>query len=318
MKKLLFLIPIIITGAFIFSLYYHIHLKHPVPYTELEIKKGYTIHRIGEILKEKGIIQNRTLFILYARIKDRPLKYGYYSFEGNLSIADVWSILNEGRERLIKFTIVPGDDLLDIGQKLENKGIIDRSSFYSYVFNSENTKKMGLEGSTFEGYFPPETYYLRKNSEPEELVKNFLKLFREKYAPVIKKTDILSPYQVMIVASLVEKETSIREEKPLIAGVIINRLKKKMKLQIDPTVIYALKLAGQWDGNLTKKNMKIDSLYNTYLYRGLPPTPISSFSIESLEAVLNFAETDFLYFYSKDGKRHIFSRTYLQHLKNIK
>jgi len=318
MKKVFLFVPIIIVGVLIFGLYYHTHLKYPVRYTEIEIKKGYSIHQIGEILKEKGIIQNKTLFILYSKIKDRPLKYGYYSFNGNLSIADVWLILNKGRERLIRFTIVPGNDLVDIGENLEKRGIIDASSFYSYVFNSENLKKRGLKGSNFEGYFPPETYYLRKNSTPKEIVDVFLKEFYKKYAPVVKKTDILLPYQVMIVASLVEKETSLQEEKPIIAGIIINRLKKGMKLQIDPTVIYALKLAGQWKGNLTKKNMKINSPYNTYLYKGLPPTPISTFSIESLEAVINFAETDFLYFYSKDGKSHTFSKTYLQHKKNIK
>jgi len=302
------------------GLYIQIHKKLPVQTTDIYIPKGSSLKEIGNILKENKVIQNRTVFELYSRIKNKPLKYGYYRFEGYLSIKDVWEKLHAGKERLFRFTIVPGEDLIDIGNKLEKKGFIKKESFYSFVFDKENLKKYGLTGSSFEGYFPPETYFFRKNPEVTEIVKTFLQVFKKKYTPLLENKNIngLSFYQIMIIASLVEKETSIPEEKPVIAGIIMNRLKKNMKLQIDPTVIYALKLSGQWEGKLKKEDMDVDSPYNTYLYRGLPPTPISSFSVESLKSVINYEQTDYLYFFSKDGKKHIFSKTYKEHIRKLR
>ena len=120
-------------------------------------------------------------------------------------------------------------------------------------------------------------------------------------------------YDVMIIASMVEKETSIPEEKPIIAGVIIKRLQKNMLLQIDPTVIYGLKLKDLWDGKLKHEDLKIYDEYNTYMVKGLPPTPICSFSVESLKAVINYKDTPYLYYFSPDGKKHIFSTSYEEH-----
>ncbi|SNZ02134.1 UPF0755 protein [Persephonella hydrogeniphila] len=301
------------------SLYIQVSKKEFIEPTEIYIPKGSTIEEIGEILKKNRVIKNKTVFELYSRIKNKPLKYGYYRFEGSLSIKDVWEVLYRGKERLFRFTIIPGEDLLDIGKKLEREGFIKKGIFYSFVFDKKNLKRYKLEGDSFEGYFPPETYFFRKNPDITEIVETFLQVFKKKYTPILEKAGVngLSPYQIMIIASLVEKETSILEEKPIIAGVIINRLRKNMKLQIDPTVIYALKLSGVWNGNLTKKNMGINSPYNTYLYKGLPPTPISSFSIETLKSVVHYKKTDYLYFFSKDGKRHIFSENYKEHIRKM-
>ncbi len=306
----------VITFSLIF-LYVQINIKKEIQPVEVSIPSGTTISGIGKILEKKGVIKSRFLFVLYSKVKGGFPKSGYYRFEGKLSIKDVWEKLYRGEERLFRFTIIPGDDLVDIGEKLEKKGFIQKERFYRYVFNKENVRKFGLKGDSFEGYFPPETYYFRKNAEIEEIIRSFLSIFKKRYRPVLKNVDGLSDYEVMIVASLVEKETSIPEEKPIIAGIIIKRLKNGMKLQIDPTIIYALKLEGKWNGKLEKKYMDINSQYNTYIKTGLPPTPISSFSLQTLMSVINYKKTDFLYFFSKDGKRHIFSKTYKEHLKNI-
>ncbi|WP_456465452.1 endolytic transglycosylase MltG [Persephonella sp.] len=310
------LLALVILG-FIF-LYTQINIEKKIQPVEVSIPSGMTISEVGKLLEENKIIKSRFLFVLYSKIRGGFPKSGYYRFEGNLSIKDVWEKLYKGEERLFRFTIIPGDDLIDIGEKLEKKGFLPKETFYSYVFNKENVKKFGLKGSSFEGYFPPETYYLRKDTDIQQIIKSFLKIFNKRYQPVLKHTNGLSDYEVMIIASLVEKETSIPEEKPIIAGIIIKRLKLGMKLQIDPTVIYALKLQGKWNGKLGKKDMEINSPYNTYLKSGLPPTPISSFTLQTLKSVIHYKETDFLYFFSKDGRRHIFSKTYKDHLKNIK
>ncbi len=316
MKKVIFF-----TILFLFILFFYTLI--PTEGTKgtalVEIKKGESIKTIAKKLEERGVIKNWVVFYVYSLLRDKTLKYGYYEFEGRLSIKDIWERLYKGKEKLFKFTIFPGDDMLDIAERLDSKGFVKKEEFIAYVFNRENIKNFNLEGDSFEGYFPPETYFLRKSYSVREIVQVFLKEFKRRYSPFEKgfKEGKISFYEAMIIASLIEKETFIEKEKPIIAGVILNRLKKGMYLQIDPTVIYALKLKGQWNGNLTKENMKVNSPYNTYINYGLPPTPICSFSVSSLKAVLKPLDTDYLY-YVFDGEKHIFSRDYKTHQKNIR
>ncbi|WP_457622628.1 endolytic transglycosylase MltG [Persephonella sp.] len=301
----------------------YVYVKIPYPIDEektVHIQKGKTLREIAKVLKKEGVIKDENIFLIYSLIRGKSLKAGYYRFSGSYSIEDIWNVLYKGEEILYPFTIIPGEDLFDIAKKLNSHGFLERETFLEYVFNSSNVKKFGLEGISFEGYFPPETYYISKNSDVEYVVKAFLREFKKKYYPLKRlfENKGMDFYEGMIIASMVEKESPIDEEKPIIAGIIIKRLKKNMLLQVDPTVIYSLKLEGKWNGKLGGDIMKFDSPYNTYLYKGLPPTPISSFSIESLNAVLNYVETDYLYYFSPDGKRHIFSRTYREHLIKLK
>ncbi|RUM61026.1 MAG: endolytic transglycosylase MltG [Persephonella sp.] len=291
------------------------------------IKEGSSNRQIAELLEKEGIVVNKDIFYFYTQIKGKTLKAGYYQIKTGYSLYDIWKTLAEGKEIFFKFTIIPGENLYDIGEKLEKEGFIDdKKKFYNFVFNKENVKRYGLVGSSFEGYFPPETYFLSKSRSKniDYLVKAFLKVFKRKYLVYKPKAEEklgklgLDFYDVMIIASMVEKETSVKEEKPIIAGVIIARLQKNMLLQIDPTVIYGLKQKGIWNGKLTKKNMKIYSDYNTYLVKGLPPTPICSFTVDSLKAVINYKKTDYLYYYSPNGKTHLFSKDYEEHKAKIR
>ena len=288
----------------------------------IHIKEGSSNIQIAELLEKENIIPNKDVFYVYTQIRGKTLKAGYYEIKTGYSLSDIWRILAEGREKYFKFTIIPGENLLDIGRKLEKEGFIkNKKDFYNFVFNEKNVEKYGLIGSSFEGYFPPETYHLSKSRSKDinYLVKAFLKVFEDKY--LIHKDEAemklgklgLDFYDVMIIASMVEKETSIPEEKPIIAGVIIKRLQKNMLLQIDPTVIYGLKLKDLWDGKLKHEDLKIYDEYNTYMVKGLPPTPICSFSVESLKAVINYKDTPYLYYFSPDGKKHIFSSSYKEH-----
>ncbi len=325
------------------------------------IKKGMGRTQIAQLLEEKRIVPSATLFLIYTEAMGKNLKYGCYRIKHGYTIYDVWKTLHEGREILFKFTIVPGDNLITIGEKLEKLGFIkSRFDFYKYVFNDQNVRKHGLKGITFEGYFPPETYKFSKiktNESVEYIVEAFLKEFNRKYKPyenilnrrfkkvvikqvcppeedidtnenkkINKNNDIklcLDFYDMMIIASMVEKETALPEEKPLIAGVIIERLQRGIILQIDPTTIYALQLQ-----RLILKNPDIFKNfaiykryreYDTYRYSGLPPTPICSFSIDTLEATLNpINRENFLFYFTPDGKKHIFSKTLEEHRRNIR
>ena len=320
-KSLFFLIITVLFISGVFLSYINkkinekVYINEPV---EVEIKKGSSLKKISELLKEKGIITDEKVFYLYSRIKGKPLKAGFYLFSGHLSIHDIWEILYKGKEHLKSFTVYPGDSLFEIGERLEKSFNIKKSDFFAFVFNPYNVKKYGLEGLSFEGYFPPDTYYFRENENLKTVVKTFVNLFKKRYFPFKRKLKDFSFYETMIIASLVEKESSLPDEKPVIAGVIINRLKKGMLLQVDPTTIYALKLAGRWKGKLTKENIHFNSLFNTYVVKGLPPTPICSFSVETFESVINYKKTDYLYYLTKDGKKHIFSKTYREHINVLK
>lgn len=328
MKRYVFTVFTILTAFILLSLIL-INKKMYIN-KEITISKGSSTFEIGEILEKEGVIINKYIFIIYTKIhKDETIKAGTYQFKGNYSLKDIYEKLAKGEVKLRLFTIVPGDNLLDIAEKLEKENILKKEDFIKFVFNKENVKKYGLVGESFEGYFPPESYALDEKETVETLIAKFLELFKKRYLPYKEKIESkdysqfykkrITFYEAMIIASLIEKETYIPEEKPIIASVIFNRLKANMKLDIDPTVIYALRLKNLYSGNLTKENMRIDSPFNTYKYKGLPPTPICSFSLSSLEAVLNPAKTNYFYYVlSKDRKRHIFSDNYQDHLKNVK
>ncbi len=320
MKKLAILLIFFVTiSVSVFFFYVNFPTIYVNKSKVIEIEKGESIKSISKKLQQRGIIDNWLVFYVYSIFRGKPLKYGFYEFSGKLSIHEIWNKLYIGKEKLIKFTIFPGDDLIDISDRLQKLGIVKKEDFIRFVFNPENVERFHLKGKSFEGYFPPETYFLRKKSSVSDVVKTFLKEFERKYRPFEKKFKQkgMDFYRSMIIASLIEKETYIEQEKPVITGVIFNRLKLRMHLQIDPTVIYALKVNGRWNGRLSKEDMRIASPFNTYVNYGLPPTPICSFTLNSLKAVLEPSDTDFLY-YVFDGKKHIFSKSYNEHREIIR
>lgn len=318
MKSLLIRVALTIL---LISLYlvYKVYQKHNVD-SQIFIKKGTSTFEIAKKLKEKDIIDFPLLFILYSKIKGNSLKAGYYEFKGYISMMDVYNTMKSGLVKEYIFTIIPGDNLFTIASRLDAEGILNKDSFLKYVFNKENLKKFNIEGDSFEGYLPPETYYIPYKASTEDVIKIFLDVFKKRYMPYKEKfkNKNLTFYQGMIIASMIEKEAYLEEEKPKIAGVIFNRLKRNMKLQIDATVIYALMLEDRYIGKLRREDMKFNSPFNTYTNFRLPPTPICSFSLSSLYAVISPENHSYLYYVlSRDKQSHIFSENYTDHLKNI-
>lgn len=322
----------------IFLLFLNSYFRYSGETKRIYIKRGQSINEIAKYLEKEGVVPNEKLFELYFTIKGGVPKAGEYEIKNGESLNDIWEKLTQGKEILYKFTIYPGNTLWDIGENLEKQGFIEnKEDFYKYVFNSSNVKKYGLKGSSFEGYFPPDTYNLSKfqgKDDIEYFIGAFLRIFKKRYEKPYKgqvkekfsskNSDIkLDFYDVMIIASLVEAEASSLpnkssnkekkakfEEKRKIAGVIINRLKKGQRLEVDPTVKYALRKNGIFNKNFDKN---FDSPFNTYKYAGLPPTPICSFTVESLEAVINYKNHNYYYYRSLDKKTHVFSKTYEEH-----
>jgi UPF0755 protein len=171
-----------------------------------------------------------------------------------------------------------------------------------------------------EGYLFPDTYGLPRGTTAVRLVDLMVERFRDAYGPALQeaaKAQALTTRQVVTLAALVEKETAQADERPLVAAVYRNRLVRGMPMQADPTVVYALRLAGRYDGNIRKADLSLDSPYNTYRYPGLPPGPIAAPGRASIEAVLSPANVSFLYFVSRNDGTHVFSQTLTQHNANV-
>ncbi len=279
------------------------------------IEKGLAFKQIAKTLEREGIIHGVTRFILLGRLVNAEpgIKAGEYCFDLPLSHWEVLKKIIEGRVKTYKVTIPEGYTLSQIGDLLERNGIVARDAFFREASSPEVISHYNIEGPNLEGYLFPDTYTWSKGADPEGVIRFFLHRFREVFTPEMaeRASELgLTEREVITIASIVEKETSDPRERPLVAAVIHNRLKKRIPLQSDPTVIYGIP---DFDGNLTREDLRRHSPYNTYVIRGLPPGPISNPGMGSIEAALFPASVDYLYFVSKNDGTHHFSSTLKEH-----
>ncbi|MFN4196616.1 MAG: endolytic transglycosylase MltG [Caldimicrobium sp.] len=284
----------------------------------IEINKGENIFSIAQKLKEQGIIKNRVVFIIEALRKGvyKEIKAGEYALYPHQSLDEIFEKLIKGKVFLHKVTLIEGATLWEIAEALEKNSVCSKGEFLQLAENEEFVKSLGFPGPTIEGYLYPDTYYFPKNTSPAKVIKTMTDKFKEVWAelePLAKKSH-LTMKEIVILASIVEKEAYYESEMPIIAAVYLNRLKKRMPLQADPTINYALKNFRR----LTYKDYyNVKSPYNTYLHNRFPPTPIGNPSKKSILAVLKPAKVPYLYFVAKGDGTHIFSKTYKEHLAAI-
>ena len=209
--------------------------------------------------------------------------------------------------------------------RVGRRGILERASNGGHVdigaYPAHRISDLDPEASNLEGYLFPNTYSFAKGTSEDEvvttLVSTFRRLFTDEVRPHLAPDDERTLRQIAILASVVEKEARLDDERPIIAGVYFNRLERGIALYADPTVIYALKQEGRWDGNIRRPDLKLDSPYNTYLYPGLPPGPIASPGLASLRAAAQPAEVPYLYFVSRNDGSHVFASTLAEHNRNV-
>lgn len=288
----------------------------------VKIPRGVNSKRISFILWENKIITNPYFFSLLAKVLnyDSRLKAGVYEFDSP-TLLSVLSKLKKGEVKLYKITIPEGLPKWEIAEVLAEKGIVNSEKFLEMVDNPSLFYKEfpWLVGErSLEGYLFPDTYYFTLEEDPLRVVRKFLTKFERVVLPLYQrrdKTGRLSLHEIITLASIVEKEAKVDFEKPIIAGVFYNRLRRGMKLRADPTVKYAL---GSFSKRLNKKMLNYPSVYNTYLYSGLPPGPICSPGVNSIKAVIYPAQIDYLYFVARGDGTHEFSSSYRDHLKAIK
>jgi len=293
---------------------------------------GESPFSVGERLEEAGIISNARLFYAYIRYHDlgHKLEAGDYTLSPGMTIPDIVQALQHGRIKEIVLTIPEGWRVEELADYLEKKGLMSAKEFLAlaqrdlWVADYDFLKE-APEGVSLEGYLFPDTYRLPVPASPGDLITRMLDNFSVKVTPEMRARAQelgFTMYQVITLASIVEREAVIPEEKPIIAGVYLNRLRKGMYLQADPTVQYAKgydKATGRWWPSITIEEMSsVQSPYNTFLNPGLPPGPICSPGLDSIKAVLYPAETDYLFFFSRGDGSHVFSKTYEEHLENQK
>ncbi len=296
-----------------------------------KVKEGETAVEIGERLEEQGLIRSASLFRLLAAYYgvSSSLEAGEYELQRDMTTTQIINRLHRGLVKTEMVTIPEGWRSEQVAEVLEKKGLFSQGEFlkacnsasFAYGFLTDRPA-----GATLEGYLFPDTYFVAPKTDAESFVGRMLQNFDERFTATMREKATaqgLTIHQVVTLASIVEREARLPEERPLIAGVFLNRLELGMALDADPTVQYALANEqasrasdGYWK-ELSQEDLSIDSPYNTYRYVGLPPGPICSPGLASIQAVLNPAASDFLYFVAREDGSHAFATTLEEHIQNV-
>lgn len=283
------------------------------------VPPGAGVKQVARALAKKGLIRSPWRFTLQARLRGGAgrLHQGFYELHPAMSPRAIYHSLIEGRVAHRKFTIPEGFTLTDIAATIDKAGLEKKNAILRLARDADFLAGLNIRGGSLEGYLFPATYRFPLGTSPRRILRVMTQTLRNKIRPAMKQRAAamgFTIHQVLTLASIIEKETAVAAERPLIAAVFLNRLKRNMPLQSDPTVIYALP---NFDGNLRRKDLAYDSPYNTYQRRGLPPGPIASPGLAAIKAVLSPAKVDYLYFVSTNQGRHKFSRSYKEHRRFV-
>jgi len=288
----------------------------------VEVRPGQGAAQILRQLEEAGVVADARLARLYLHwLHDPPLKAGEYRFDAPLATPDVLAKLIRGVIVSYPVTLIEGLTAGEIADALAAKGFGDADLLRAEMGTPERIADLDPEAPDLEGYLYPDTYsFARGTSEAEivdTLVRTFRQRFRDQVEPLWAERAPTTVRGLVTLASIVEKEALLDEERPRIAGVYAHRLRIGMALAADPTVIFALKQQGTWDGNLRKADLQLDVPYNTYVRPGLPPGPICSPALASLRAAATPEDTPYLYFVSRNDGTHAFASSYAEHTRNV-
>jgi UPF0755 protein len=287
----------------------------------VELPAGSSSREIGRRLSDAGIVPDPWTFrtALWLTGRARSLQAGEYRFDEAASPLEVVDRLARGDVYELRLTFREGLTIDDMAVEFQSHGLGPAAAFVEAARDTSFLSALDPAARDLEGYLFPETYPVTRTTSAADLVRMMVERFKTVYAEAAREHDPndLSVRQIVTLASLVEKETARAEERPLVAAVYRNRLALGMGMQADPTVIYALRRRGHYDGNIRKTDLSIDSPYNTYRYRGLPPGPIASPGRASLEAALAPADAKYLYFVSRNDGSHVFAESLAQHNANV-
>jgi len=325
--RLLIVIAVILPAApAVFSLWLYRELHTPVVHAKandyIEIPRRSTPEGIANKLLSEGVIRRTWPLLFYIKLTGsaKLIKAGDYRFPSPVSALGVLKKLEEGEQRLSRFTVIEGWTRWDIAESLAHVPELhlrDKDEALALMNETSAIRDLDPAATNLEGYLFPATYSFPDDTRPDAMIAGMVKRFRQEWTPErVEKAKALgmSPRQIVIIASLIETEAKLKEERPMIASVIYNRLNKHIALGVDSSIIYASKLAGKWrdDGKVYKSDVDRRSPYNTRLFSGLPPGPIGSPGESSIDAALNPAQTDYLYYVREpsrnDGAHNFYSK----------
>jgi UPF0755 protein len=286
--------------------------------TFVDINPGMSTMQIATALKQQGIIWSKDAFLGLYVVRGLTLKAGEYRFDHRARMTEVWDRLRRGDVFTIAVTIPEGSNIFDIGARMEAAGLGPKDAFVAAAKQDKALiVDMDKMAPSVEGYLFPDTYHFERHTTPQEMMAAMVRRFRQQAQQIGLTADY---HQTVTLASMVEKETPVDQERPLVASVFDNRLEKDMPLMTDPSVIYAALLEGRYRGTIYQSDLAADSPYNTYKHAGLPPGPICNPGLKSLQAAMHPAATDYLYFVAASADpsgQSRFSSTLEEHAKDV-
>lgn len=282
------------------------------------IERGLSFRMIAEKLESAGVVRDADSFSFAGRVLGayKKVKAGEYEFTTSMTPMEVLEYIVKGKVKRYLVTVPEGYNISEIAAALEGAGLIQRQVFIARAVDPGLAKSLGLSGPTLEGYLFPDTYAFNKGMSADEMISRMVERFRQVFSEFENDLERsgMSMGKAVTLASIIEKETGAPAERELISAVFHNRLKKGIRLQSDPTVIYGLPV---FDGNIKKQHLSMKSPYNTYVNFGLPPGPIANPGRDSIAAALRPAKADYLYFVSRNDGTHQFSRSLKEHNRAV-
>ena len=281
----------------------------------VEVPVGMSVPALSELLHGQGLVRSAGKFRWLVRFKGaaRQIKAGEYQLSTGLRPGELLNKIIRGEVRLHQITFPEGYTLKQMAELLEASKLVNAERFIAAATDPPFVRSLDIPATSLEGYLFPDTYRFARGLPVKTVLRSFVTMFNQHFGPVQEEQARklgFTRHQVVILASVVEKETAAAEERPLIAGVFLNRLRRRIRLQSDPTVIYGLR---NFDGNLTRAHLQKNTPYNTYTRRGLPLGPICNPGAASIQAVLNPTSTPYLYFVAKKDGTHHFSTNLVEH-----
>lgn len=307
----------------VFAVYAAIQLFVPLTMPgedlEIEIPEGASFGQAAQILHLAGLVHDKNLLVILGRMTgaDKKIRAGYYRFSGPMSPLDVFDHLRRGRIIEYEVTVIEGDSLREIGGRLAERGVMPPDVFTALAADREFLSSLGVAAPSLEGYLFPQTYRIPKGKSPESVLATMVATMRAEFSGELRDRAAQigwSENEVLTLASIIEREARTDAERPVIAGVYHNRIRRGMPLQADPTAVYGVK---SYKEKITLNDLRNRTDYNTYVIRGLPPGPIASPGIKSIIAALHPADVAYLYFVSRGDGTHQFSATLPEHAAAI-
>jgi len=286
--------------------------------TFVDVAPGSSTAKIGAQLQSAGVVRSRYAFDALRWLRPGKLKAGEYRFDHAAPVTEVYARIAHGDVFTVAVTIPEGANIFDIAERLEQAGLGPRQIFLDEaVQHADLVADLDPGAKSLEGYLFPDTYRFARKATPLQIFSAMERQFRLQAAQLGLKENV---HTVVTMASLIERESAVDAERPLVASVFENRLAKNMPLMTDPSVIYGLELAGKWRGTIYASDLKLDTPYNTYLNAGLPPGPVANPGVKSLHAAMEPAKTDYLYFVAAGANaqgQSRFASTLEEHERNV-